>query len=86
MKLVAVVNRAIYTLTKEKEMNEQTESILTTLDRYSGINDMLTEKVEAAEVIMLDAYKHLSRKQMGQDNNELAARMIAWVEDWSGEQ
>ena len=39
---------------------------------------------ESAEEIMLDAVRHLSRPQMGQCNNELAARMDEWLTENTG--
>ena len=40
--------------------------------------------IRSAEEIMLDAVRHLSRPQMGQDNNELAVRMDNWLTEFAG--
>ena len=38
------------------------------------------ERLKEAESLMIEVAHHLQRPQMGQDNNEFAARMLAWTE------
>ena len=56
------------------------ESVITTLDRQSAQIENLDARIEAAEIIMTDAAKHLQRRQMGACNNTLAARMFDWID------
>ena len=40
----------------------------------------LSSVIKEAEELMIEVAQHLQRPNMGQDNNEFAARMIQWTE------
>jgi hypothetical protein len=65
-------------------MDEQTESVIETLDRRRAEIDKQSRWIYEATEIMNDAAAHLCRKHMGQDNNELAARMYEWLGENDG--
>ena len=64
-----------------KSFGEQLRSVLLAIEKGKLRNE---DAIASAEEIMLDAVRHLSRPQMGQCNNQLAARMDEWLTENTG--